>query len=44
MNQMATPAPEKATPALPDAQEFTDVQHYTDRLFSFRTGSQAPGK
>jgi len=26
----------KATPALPDAQTVTQVQHYTDRLFSFR--------
>lgn len=26
----------KAVPALPDAQTITDVQHYTDRLFSFR--------
>ncbi len=26
----------KATPALPDAQTVTNVQHYTDRLFSFR--------
>ncbi|MDG4650050.1 ferredoxin--NADP reductase [Roseibacterium sp. SDUM158017] len=28
--------PVKATPALPDAQTVTDVQHYTDRLFRFR--------
>ena len=27
----------KATPTLPDAQTVTDVQHYTDRLFRFRT-------
>lgn len=26
----------KATPTLPDAQTVTEVQHYTDRLFSFR--------
>ena len=26
----------KATPALPDAQTVTDVEHYTDRLFRFR--------
>ncbi|MFK7874347.1 MAG: ferredoxin--NADP reductase [Paracoccaceae bacterium] len=26
----------KAVPALPDAQTVTQVQHYTDRLFSFR--------
>ncbi|MEO0861842.1 MAG: ferredoxin--NADP reductase [Pseudomonadota bacterium] len=30
-------APVKATPALPDAQTVTSVQHWTDRLFSFRT-------
>jgi ferredoxin--NADP+ reductase len=29
-------APAKATPALPDAQSVTEVQHYTDRLFRFR--------
>ena len=29
-------APVKATPTLPDAQTVTQVQHYTDRLFSFR--------
>ncbi|MEL6639847.1 MAG: ferredoxin--NADP reductase [Pseudomonadota bacterium] len=28
--------PDKATPTLPDAQLITAVQHYTDRLFSFR--------
>ena len=27
----------KATPTLPDAQTVTEVQHYTDRLFRFRT-------
>ena len=27
----------RATPALPDAQTVTEVQHYTDRLFRFRT-------
>jgi ferredoxin--NADP+ reductase len=27
----------KAKPALPDAQTVTEVKHYTDRLFSFRT-------
>ncbi|MEL7097901.1 MAG: ferredoxin--NADP reductase [Pseudomonadota bacterium] len=26
----------KAVPALPDAQEVTEVKHYTDRLFSFK--------
>ena len=31
----ASPAPK--TPALPDAQTVTQVRHYTDRLFSFRT-------
>ncbi len=31
----ATPAPAKK-PALPDAQKVTSVQHWTDRLFSFR--------
>ena len=30
------PAPEKAKPALPDAQIVTEVKHWTDRLFSFR--------
>ena len=29
--------PSKAVPALPDAQVVTDVQHYTDSLFRFRT-------
>ncbi len=29
-------SPVKATPTLPDAQTVTEVQHYTDRLFSFR--------
>ncbi|MHA7888874.1 ferredoxin--NADP reductase [Roseicyclus sp.] len=29
-------APAKATPTLPDAQKVTEVEHYTDRLFSFR--------
>jgi len=29
-------APSKATPTLPDAQSVTRVQHWTDRLFSFR--------
>ncbi len=29
--------PSKAVPALPDAQTVTDVQHYTDSLFRFRT-------
>ncbi len=28
--------PIKAVPTLPDAQTVTEVQHYTDRLFSFR--------
>ena len=31
------PAQVKATPTLPDAQTVTEVQHYTDRLFRFRT-------
>lgn len=31
----ATPAPAKK-PTLPDAQKVTSVQHWTDRLFSFR--------
>lgn len=26
----------RVTPAMPDAQEVTEVQHYTDRLFRFR--------
>ena len=26
----------KSTPTLPDAQTVLDVQHYTDRLFSFK--------
>mmetsp|Transcript_26982 Transcript_26982/g.48914 ORF Transcript_26982/g.48914 Transcript_26982/m.48914 type:complete len:284 (+) Transcript_26982:1368-2219(+) len=26
----------KATPALPDAQSVTEIEHYTDRLFRFR--------
>ncbi|MEM7724600.1 MAG: ferredoxin--NADP reductase, partial [Pseudomonadota bacterium] len=30
-------APVKATPTLPDAQTVTEVEHYTDRLFRFRT-------
>ncbi len=29
--------PSKAVPALPDAQVVTEVQHYTDSLFRFRT-------
>ena len=29
--------PAKAVKALPDAQDVTEVQHYTDRLFRFRT-------
>jgi ferredoxin--NADP+ reductase len=29
-------APEKAKPALPDAQTVTSVKHWTDKLFSFR--------
>lgn len=29
--------PETSVPALPDAQTLTEVQHYTDRLFRFRT-------
>ena len=37
MNQMTTMPETKAKPALPDAQTVTQVRHYTDRLFSFRT-------
>ena len=33
----AQPAAAKPVPALPDAQTVTLVQHWTDRLFSFRT-------
>lgn len=33
----ASPAAPKATPTQPDAQTVTEVQHYTDRLFRFRT-------
>ncbi|MEM9715159.1 MAG: ferredoxin--NADP reductase [Pseudomonadota bacterium] len=33
---MTTTPPEKATPVLPDAQTVQSVQHFTDRLFSFR--------
>ncbi len=33
----AAPAPAPKQMVLPDAQTVTDVQHYTDRLFSFRT-------
>ncbi|AHD01252.1 ferredoxin--NADP reductase [Leisingera methylohalidivorans] len=29
-------APEKAKPALPDAQTVTEVKHWTDKLFSFK--------
>ncbi|MEM6408858.1 MAG: ferredoxin--NADP reductase [Pseudomonadota bacterium] len=36
MNDMTTPTPAKASPALPDAQTVTEVKHWTDRLFSFR--------
>ena len=36
MNQMTAPTTEKAKPALPDSQTVTQVEHYTDRLFSFR--------
>ncbi|MEX0301891.1 MAG: ferredoxin--NADP reductase [Leisingera sp.] len=43
MNEMTSvtdtatqPAPEKAKPALPDAQTVTEVKHWTDKLFSFR--------
>ncbi len=35
MNDM-TPIAEKAVTPLPDGQTVTEVQHYTDRLFSFR--------
>ncbi|PKP80073.1 MAG: ferredoxin--NADP(+) reductase [Alphaproteobacteria bacterium HGW-Alphaproteobacteria-2] len=40
MNELSTvteTATAKAAPALPDAQEVTEVQHYTDTLFRFRT-------
>ena len=37
MNEVtAMNAPVKAVPTLPDAQTVTQVQHWTDRLFSFR--------
>ncbi|HMR36731.1 ferredoxin--NADP reductase [uncultured Paracoccus sp.] len=32
----AAPAPNREKPHLPDAQTVTSVQHWTDRLFSFR--------
>jgi ferredoxin--NADP+ reductase len=32
-----TDTPAKAVPVLPDAQTITEVKHYTDSLFSFRT-------
>ena len=35
MNEMTKP--KMSTPVLPDAQTVTDVEHYTDRLFRFRT-------
>jgi len=40
MNELSTvteTATAKPAPALPDAQEVTEVQHYTDTLFRFRT-------
>ncbi|RBI70800.1 ferredoxin--NADP reductase [Roseovarius sp. TE539] len=38
MNEISSVTEAKAinTPTLPDAQEVTQVKHYTDRLFSFR--------
>ena len=33
--------PAKPVPALPDAQTVTEVEHYTDRLFRFRTARPA---
>lgn len=37
MNDQSPIAAKPASPALPDAQTVTEVQHYTDRLFRFRT-------
>ncbi len=37
MNDMSTQSAPPATPAQPDAQTVTQVTHWTDRLFSFRT-------
>ena len=37
LNTVTETATAKAAPALPDAQEVTEVQHYTDTLFRFRT-------
>ncbi|MEM1360337.1 MAG: ferredoxin--NADP reductase [Pseudomonadota bacterium] len=37
MNDQSPIAAKPASPALPDAQSVTEVQHYTDRLFRFRT-------
>lgn len=34
-------APEKAKPALPDAQTVTSVKHWTDKLFSFKVSRPA---
>ena len=36
MQDIDAPAAPRATPALPDAQIVTEVEHYTDRLFRFR--------
>ena len=36
MNDQTPLAAKAASPALPDAQTVTEVQHYTDRLFRFR--------
>ncbi len=36
MTEQSAVTTEKAKPVLPDAQTVTSVQHYTDRLFSFR--------
>ncbi|WP_138936391.1 ferredoxin--NADP reductase [Roseovarius arcticus] len=35
-NEDSAPAPQRAAPALPDAQTVTQVTHWTDKLFSFR--------
>lgn len=36
MQDIESPTAPRATPALPDAQIVTEVEHYTDRLFRFR--------
>ncbi|MGR3493028.1 MAG: ferredoxin--NADP reductase, partial [Shimia sp.] len=37
MNETSSVNTQTATPVLPDAQTVTEVEHYTDRLFRFRT-------